>query len=1316
MMKTLKQFIVTLFIAVCAISSLAMPSYNDVLLVVNAQSPDSQEIGAYFKAARNIPDANVCTISVAAGSDGARMGNTEKWAALATIKNFMAKNGLTDKINYIVLTRGIPTYAYTGLKGPNYDGVTIDLYHLFDVFLMYQLSNAASSPNPALDNIFSNNPYFYYNNIQPVPLALYADITKIQSFIDVVDASSLMTGDNITITSGAKTLSGIITAIEARPGYSRITLDQALYYSFSTSGTTVKATSDRFPKLTKKFSKVKFGYYIVARIDGLGMITIKNMIDNTGAPAYESYKKQANGKMKLLTDEPYYDQTFSDEINRRGNIEVVSPCPLPPDVWDGTSTTLHDITTPAAARITTTFDKVAKDAMFCFLNDVLFTSFYPWPQANGYYADTEFVQNYSFIYRGATFLPGSIMMVYRSNPAVVDSHGGGGGVCKMNISTKARTSFVKLDASDMKFRNMSCAAYDQVNNQLWAGTGKNQLDVTLVFDQRCSDDAHRETMRNYGSGLAIYDAAGNILKYINANDAGSPLKNNRVTKLVYDKNSKYMWVAHYKGIQYYDLTAKTWNDIPELQNDYAAAVGIYLDPFDSDKVYFSFYYNGADSYNKKVSSQIPGADTSIFEYSKSAKTVTPYVIDAVNNKGFSPQMGKTSANTIWVSKGNVLYRYDLTAKAVVEKIDMKTVIPEMITPPANYDASHPVTIDAIRNIIAESSDKIILATVGCNIQYTTDLIPGTPSKYQKKNYVVRVTAADTPPSAVEAINTANMNLVDGSLIPHSIVGDVAINPADGKTIYMTLSVPGTVICSTDLGRSWSLFSGFTYVNGIALDGKGYLYAAMCYDVGQNIVADFQAFGLCAFGGGMVHDDMIYIDPQPWPAFWQNGHPYYTTPGSWSSNQGYRGSSQVEPMMFMLLDGFYMGEARLGVFIGYPAIGNGGHNGHMTVFEPKCAPFAPRVNEPMIPVNPQVKAKTTIEIPILSPGLPWHMNDVILSTLNKDTVQITDETGAVFTPAGYSFVKPTGPDEAGKVTGTGKLVISGNYTGILYKVKLICGINGIKNIKGASLTNTRPNEFKDDITLYFGNGVNIGKGVYIPPDDVTGPVKMPQSNSKVDLVVSSISLNPAVPVAGKSLNVQFQIKNIGTVKTTAGTITASVYWNNILIGSVTHGDLAAGATTAVLSVPLDAQYVTVGNKNNVMAVADSTNVVAEMRETNNTASTTFFIDNRPDLIVKTITLSSTKPGKTTVNFSIANTGFGPTTAGAGAQVAAVYVNNSLVGTVNYNDLAKGAVVSLQLANVTVSAGTCKVKVVADSTGIVTEVSKTNNSLEKPFSIK
>ena len=157
-------------------------------------------------------------------------------------------------------------------------------------------------------------------------------------------------------------------------------------------------------------------------------------------------------------------------------------------------------------------------------------------------------------------------------------------------------------------------------------------------------------------------------------------------------------------------------------------------------------------------------------------------------------------------------------------------------------------------------------------------------------------------------------------------------------------------------------------------------------------------------------------------------------------------------------------------------------------------------------------------------------------------------------------------------------------------------------------------------------------------------------------------------------------------------------------------------SADLSFLLDAQYVIVGRTNTIMVMADGTGKVSEMRETNNTGSTTFLIDNRPDLSVKEITLSSTKSGITTVNFKIANVGFGPTAAGAGAQTAAVYVNNSQVGTVHYDDLAKGAVVALKLDNVTVTAGACRVKVTADSGGIVTEVNEKNNSLERAFIIK
>lgn len=1334
-MKTLcKTIFILTFVYLAAPSILAMPSYNDVLLVINTKSPESQQIGAYFKDARKLPDVNVCNISVTPClGTGMRMTNTEKWAALAVIKNHLIKNKLADKINYIVLTHGTPKYAYTGEKGKNYGGDEIDMYHLFDIFLMYQLSESAADIK--IPNIFTNNKFYYYNN--ELVMKLNTDAPEGQLYIDLKDASFLKPGNTISLTNGVNNNTYTVASMEAMSGYYRFTLTNPLYFSYTTANGAARSLSDNAPKLTKKFSQKKFGYYIVGRLDGLGTTTVKSMIDNTGAPAYESYKKQANGKMKLLTLTPHYMQPVISEIFKRENLEIVSPTPIPGDIWnpETQTTTLVD-NADSTITLQKTFNRIGKDTMFCFLNNVAWDSFYQWPMGNPYYASGDYVEEYPFIYRGATFLPGSIMMIYRSNPAAYDSHGAAGGTCKMDITSKKITSFVKLDASDMKFRHQTCTEYDPLNNQVWAGTGKNQLDITITLGKTCTDDAHRENMLNYGGGIVIYDAAtGAIQNWINASEDGSPLKNNRVTSLVYDKNSKYMWVAHYKGIQYYDLMAKTWNDIPELQNDYAAAIGIYLDPFDNDKVYFSFYYNGKDADSKKASSKIPGADTGIFEYSKSARIVTHHVIDASTNKGISPKMGKTAANILWVSKGNSLYRYNLSSKSIEEKFDMNTIIPEKINPPV---ISKTVSIDPIRNVISIPSAKVAIATVACNITYEKDLIEGTASKFQRKNYIVRIIESADPktnPSVVETINTDKLNSVAGEVIPEYEIRDIAKDPStNGKTIYMALSTPyasPVVMRSTDgagvLWQSFSTDTALNSVNGIALDGKGFLYAAKGYRVSQNIVVDFQAFGLCAHGGGMTHDDMKYAST----AYSYSYEGAYTAPGgSWLSSSGIRGVSQMEPMMFMLLDGFYTGEARLGVHKCYPTTGGGGHIGHMTVFEPKCAPFAPRVNESMIPANPQVKDKTSIEIPILSPGLPWHMNDVIMSTVNKDTIQITDDTGALVTPTGYSFEKPSGPDPSvdGKsfVTGTGKLIISGNFaTGILYKVKLICGINGIKNIKGASLTNTRPNEFKDDITLEFGNGFDISKGTYKAPEEITGPVKMPMANSKCDLIVDKVWWD-GTPVAGQPLTVKLRIKNIGTAKTNAAPMVANVYWNNILIGTVEFKDLNAKGVvdsknpsvrdSVELSVVLDKQYVIAGRKNVIMVKADGTDKLDEIRESNNTNFATFFIDTRPDLLVKEITLSSLKAGKTTVNFKIANAGFGPTAAGAGAQTAAVYVNSKPVGTVNYDDLAKGAVLSTQLANVSVTSGICKVKVIADSAAKISEVNENNNSLEKTFIIK
>ncbi|MFA6479415.1 MAG: CARDB domain-containing protein, partial [Victivallaceae bacterium] len=296
----------------------------------------------------------------------------------------------------------------------------------------------------------------------------------------------------------------------------------------------------------------------------------------------------------------------------------------------------------------------------------------------------------------------------------------------------------------------------------------------------------------------------------------------------------------------------------------------------------------------------------------------------------------------------------------------------------------------------------------------------------------------------------------------------------------------------------------------------------------------------------------------------------------------------------------------------------------------------------------------------------------------------------------------------------KIVLTGDLSGMVYQVTLKCGIDGIKNIRGASLVNPRADEYKDEIAYAFGDGILVNPEIYTPTSTV-GPVQMPQNNSKCDLSVDKVWWDKP-PVAGQPLTVKYRISNVGTAKTNvaAGDLVAKVYLNNIKMDMVTFGNLAPKASVT-LSSTINGGFITAGKQTTIMVWADAKSKLLETREGNNINSATFFLDNRPDLKVTAITLSSTKAGKVTVNFTIANAGVGPTGAGAGAQTAAVYVNGSPAGTVNYDDLAKGATVALKLNNVTTTAGTCKVRVVADSTGKVTEANENNNILEKVFVI-
>jgi len=231
--------------------------------------------------------------------------------------------------------------------------------------------------------------------------------------------------------------------------------------------------------------------------------------------------------------------------------------------------------------------------------------------------------------------------------------------------------------------------------------------------------------------------------------------------------------------------------------------------------------------------------------------------------------------------------------------------------------------------------------------------------------------------------------------------------------------------------------------------------------------------------------------------------------------------------------------------------------------------------------------------------------------------------------------------------------------------------------------------------------------------------MPSTNSKYDLIVSKVGWT-GKPTIGQPLTVNFEITNIGTAKTAAGVgiQKAKVYMNNVLADVKTYNDIAPKGKVS-LTATISGASITGGKQNKVTVWADATDKVVEIRETNNTNSASFMIETRPDLIVKEITLSS-KPKANkplTIYFKINNIGASATAAGAGMQVATVFVDGKAVGTVAYDDVAKGGSIAKQLVlpGGIATAGIHKIKVYADANKAIDEINENNNSLKKSFSI-
>jgi len=122
--------LILVLLVMCRGSSSATGKPENVLVVQNSNSPTSMSVAAYYAAARNIPAGNlvsVNTVDSSSLSTNEIMTYANYQSQIETpIWNYLIEHGLTNVIQYIVLTKGVPHRISSEVTGGTSGGQSVD--------------------------------------------------------------------------------------------------------------------------------------------------------------------------------------------------------------------------------------------------------------------------------------------------------------------------------------------------------------------------------------------------------------------------------------------------------------------------------------------------------------------------------------------------------------------------------------------------------------------------------------------------------------------------------------------------------------------------------------------------------------------------------------------------------------------------------------------------------------------------------------------------------------------------------------------------------------------------------------------------------------------------------------------------------------------------------------------------------------------------------------------------------------------------------------------------------------------------------------
>jgi uncharacterized protein (TIGR03790 family) len=181
----IKHFIVILF-SLPALMLTGQVSYDDVAVIINKNDNNSVSIGEYFAQQRNIAESNLVYIQCpsvelidSAGFIDIRHQIEEK----------MESQGLVDKVNYLVTTKGIPFNVRKSESCEGLDGVKFCTSFDSEISLLFSEWNDEILKNGSVQNPYYEESGYFNRNKYGIYLVTRLDAYSLEDVKTLIDRS-----------------------------------------------------------------------------------------------------------------------------------------------------------------------------------------------------------------------------------------------------------------------------------------------------------------------------------------------------------------------------------------------------------------------------------------------------------------------------------------------------------------------------------------------------------------------------------------------------------------------------------------------------------------------------------------------------------------------------------------------------------------------------------------------------------------------------------------------------------------------------------------------------------------------------------------------------------------------------------------------------------------------------------------------------------------------------------------------------------------------------------------------------------------------